>query len=294
MYRETLRSAEINYGDNVTEDEKVCIEKSVAALIDRSVKNTARRRSVHDLQAKIQAAQGESLPDVSQFKPNPVEQSIDRSGPLLDDPAMNVDHIIRIGGVASKVFAKPFHYDWKWSEAGGAYQLTYSAIKDGYAAIDALVDRDVAHINAHAGIGVAFTTETLGSTVPIQVMARSLRWTFNRWSAFGSPNNGHAVTEGGVDLAVFANDSFVTITNPNNGKIWRARRSNGELAQSEEDPTWVLGDTTVEVIWNMVPGVIYTLNVGAWAYVECDDGRFNDSWAWGHLLLDVGALTIFK
>ncbi|MFD6065362.1 hypothetical protein [Rhodococcus wratislaviensis] len=304
-YRE-LAPAQINYDEQLTEDERLCIEKSVAALVDRAARNTARRRTMHDLQAEARAAMNKSLLEViksgpevphfdaSEIQPKVTDRKIDRSGPLFDDKDLNVEQILKIGGVASKIFAKPFHYDWKWSNTGGTHQLNYAADKGGFAGIDALVDTGVAHIKAHAGVGVALNTQTLNSTMAVTVTGRALRWTTHKWTALGSIWNGHAVTEGGVELTAFVDGIPLVNTDLNAGKLWRRRCSDGEIDGYEEDPGWAVGEP-IELTWTMVPGRTYTFNIGAWVYVECDDGAWgSDSWAWAHLLMDVGALTLFK
>ncbi|WP_280347975.1 hypothetical protein [Nocardia neocaledoniensis] len=302
-------TAEINYDDSAPEDMRGVVEKSVDTLVRRATERAEKRRALRSRHEEFRVAEKEHYRrqieadaesarafDEARKRLSSVELNTE-----LADPAPMDAQLVRTAGMfrfgnATKIFWAPFHFDWRWSNHGGAYSLSDAAHKgspgnNGYAGISAAVSRDVAWLDAHAGVGVVLTVADVNSTTPVYVMGRSLRWVRNEYSVLAAPGNGDATTEGGVELTVLENGNLLTFAS---NKMWRMRRSNGEVDQGGGLGEGFQLDPSLEVLWTMKPGSVYTLNLGVWASVDCDDGIYGDSGAYGYIDSNIGALSVFK
>ncbi|MEV0079759.1 hypothetical protein AB0H58_25410 [Nocardia neocaledoniensis] len=301
--------AEINYDDGVAADTRAVVEKSVATLVGRATERMKRQRALRSRHEEFRAAEKDHLrrqieadPESSRAFGAARERltSLELNAELADSAPLDAQLVRTAGmlrfGNATKIFWAPFHFDWRWSNHGGTYSLSDAAHKgspgnNGYAGISAAVSKDVAWLDAHAGVGVVLTVADVGSSTPVYVMGRSLRWVRKEYSVLAAPGNGDATTEGGVELTVLENGNLLTFAS---NKMWRLRRSNGEVAQGGGLAEGFQLDPSLEVLWTMKPGSVYTLNLGVWASVDCDDGIYGDSGAYGYIDSNIGALSVFK
>ncbi|WP_069166468.1 hypothetical protein [Nocardia altamirensis] len=304
MQDESIASAEINYADSVSESERDNIQRSIATLVERSRKRTARERALAAQRTQIRSAAKEAygkllepatpLPNIALdeglSEPPDWQAEIPGTPALTEQTAREISEL-RFGN-ATRIFGPPFHYDWRWSNGGGTYAVTNDASKAGSAGSWAAVKKDDAWADVHAGVGVVISTETVNATGPVLVMGRSLSHSYNSWGVHASINNGDGTSEGRVELTVMENGNFLTAAST---RIWRCRLSDSELDSHYDPDSGYALDTTPEVVWTMHPGRSYTLNIGAWVYVECHDGWWGtDSSASGLLQLDINLLTLFK
>ncbi|WP_280306633.1 hypothetical protein [Nocardia neocaledoniensis] len=302
-------TAEINYGDNVPDDVRGVIEKSVETLVGRAAERMEKQRALRSRHEEFRAAEKEHYRRQIEGDPESARafdaarkrlSSVELNNGLADAEPLDAQLVRTAGmfkfGNATKIFWAPFHYTWHWSNHEGTYSLSDgmavgSPGNNGYAGISAAVSTDVAWLDAHAGVGVAFTVADVNSSTPVFVMGRSLRWVRKEYSVLAAPGNGDATTEGGVELTVLEGGNLVTVAS---NKMWRERRSNGEIAQGGGLAEGFQLDPTLEVLWTMQPGRVYTMNLGVWTTVDCDDGIYGDSGAYGYIDSNIGALSLFK
>ncbi|WP_280482773.1 hypothetical protein [Nocardia cyriacigeorgica] len=309
MSYEESPQVEINIDKGVPEDVRGVIDKSIGSLVERSTRKISRHRAQRDLHSEFRAAQKnhlrrqiESDPESKRAfdeakrnltMPEPNTELVSRSP--LDEQMLKAGELFKFG-TATKVFTS-FHFDWRWSTHDGPYSLSDAASvgspgNGGYAGISAYVNADVAHLNAHAGVGVALTVADVNSTAPVFVMGRALRWARHEYSVFAAPGNGDGTSEGGIELTVMENGNFLTAAQ---NKIWRLRLSDGEVGSGGNlQDGFALDDPSLSVFWTMNPGSTYTFNLGVWSFVDCDDGIYGNSSAYGYIDSNIGFLSVFK
>ncbi|WP_227984826.1 hypothetical protein [Nocardia spumae] len=305
MGLQSLTQVDVNYSDDLSDDMRREIDKSIAALIDRSNRAAERRRAVQQERVLLREAKKDSFRKLfgsdgqaayTSHTTAKEQSAKSESLELPIPPAIDSDELSKAAalrfGLVTKLFQPPFYFDWKWDNSHGTYGLSYTSDKSGVAAINAEVKEDGAFINAHAGVGVALTTETLGSSNDVYVLGRALTWTNRSWFCLAGLQGGDATTEGGTELTVLSDGELIT-SKPET--IWRSRLSDGEYDQfyDPEGPFEV--GNPYEVLWTMHPGKVYTFNLGAWVYVECNEGIFGYfSHAVGSNVTKIGALSLFK
>ncbi|MFE3442459.1 hypothetical protein ACFXNW_05460 [Nocardia sp. NPDC059180] len=309
MSYEEPPQVEITYDKGVPDDTRGVIEKSIGSLVERSTRNISRQRDQRALHSEFRAAEKEHLRrqiesdpeskrafDEAQERFEPIELNAELlNRELLNEQMLKAGDLFKFGA-ATKVFTT-CHFDWRWSTHGGAYSLSDAATvgspgNGGYAGISASVNTDVAHLNAHAGVGVALTVADVNSTTPVFVMGRALRWARHEYSVLAAPGNGDGTSEGGIELTVMENGNFLTAAQ---NKIWRLRLSNGEIGSGGNlQDGFQLDDPSLSVFWTMNPGSIYTFNLGVWTFVDCDDGIYGNSQAYGYVDSNIGFLSVFK
>lgn len=301
MTYQTLAPAQINYDESLSEEQRANVEQSVATLVERSAKLTARREALTAEQDDARMTANEPLLELlrenrhaaeavstAREKWQAIKEHAEWSGAAPEVRTHDVSDWLRFGAVADTIFQPPYHFDWSWLDSDGGHHLSWTSQKSiGAAAIDAAVGYagDATRLRAHAGVGVSLTTDR-----DVVVMGRSLRWTHHKYWVGGAIYGGSATSEGGIELTVLEDGRLLTAATD---KVWRMRCSNGEVAQWD-DEGFAVG-SPVEVVWTMRPGRHYTFNVGAWVYVERHDGMFSaDSWARGFVSAKIGALTLFR
>ncbi|NEW50319.1 hypothetical protein GV792_09655 [Nocardia cyriacigeorgica] len=310
MSYEERPQVEITYDKDVPEDTRGVIDKSVGSLVERSTRNISRQRTQRALHSEFRAAEKEHLRRQIEFdaeskrafdeaKANlkTTELNTELLGPSpLDEQTLKTGDLIRFG-TATKIFTT-CHFAWRWETHEGPFSLSDAATvgspgNGGYAGISAYVNADVAHLNAHTGVGVALTVADVNSTTPVFVMGRALRWVRHEYSVFAAPGNGDGTSEGGVELTVLENGNFLAASPLH--KIWRLRLSNAEVGSGGNlQDGFALDDPSLSVFWTMNPGSTYTFNLGVWSFVDCDDGIYGNSSAYGYIDSNIGFLSVFK
>ena len=86
------------------------------------------------------------------------------------------------------------------------------------------------------------------------------------WGVATAGVAGNAVTEGGLDIAVFDSGQFITVASR---KLWRKRVSGGEEAQGSQPNQQITGP---ELAFTAQAGHTYTVNAGIWAFSDKSSG----------------------
>lgn len=163
--------------------------------------------------------------------------------------------------VTHQAFGAPWHYQWQWHSGTAPLRSTQDR-PNGRLGLWVHADQNDTWSDAHGGFGVALTSTRVQS-----VAARSLRRTTHRYRVHGGSFGGSATVEGGMEMTVLEGG---TLLSEARDRRFRHRVSAGERAEYEE-PGWETGDG-IQVDWVMVPGRVYTLNVGCWVFGEAHGG----------------------
>ncbi|MEW9556339.1 hypothetical protein [Nonomuraea sp. NPDC050783] len=266
----------INISPNLTADQRQCVEQSVAQMIARHREAITRRRATEAERLKPWRDAHEALaerlanhPDAALVLEALRTNSHHLDGMPIDSPSptsslSSVTIEVREG---LEVFALPFDFDWHWQASDGGNFAPRSVSREtGKAKIHAGVssaEGDATWITGHASVGVVLSTET-----EVAAVGRALRSTKERGDICGGNYESDATSEGGTEITVVRGDTFVTSATD---KRWRVRCSGAELGALHDNGGFGIGDP-ISVAWAMLPGSIYTLNVGAWVYAEAHAG----------------------
>jgi hypothetical protein len=162
------------------------------------------------------------------------------------------------GFASPQVFSAPWHYQWQWHNRQPPV-LSSQDRATGEILVHTHVDESTSWSDAHGGFGVVVTSDRVQS-----VVGRSLRRTTHYGEAYAAPLGGTATAEGGMEMTALDGSTLLSSAQD---KRFRVRSSNGEYHSDIEDVGAVTGDP-IEVGWVMVPGRVYTFNVGCWAFAE--------------------------
>ncbi|MEV4374744.1 hypothetical protein AB0J71_47365 [Nonomuraea sp. NPDC049637] len=266
----------ININPSLTADQRQCVEQSVAQMIARHREAITRRRADEAEQLKplrdANKALAERLanhPDAALVLEALRTNSRHLGGmptgsPSLTSSSCSVTIELREG---LELFGLPFDFDWHWQDSDGGNFAPRSVSREtGIAKIHAGIssaEGDATWITGHAGVGVVLSTET-----EVAAVGRALRSTKEKALATGGNFGSDATSEGGTEITVMRGDTFVTSATD---KRWRLRCSGADPGYSHDNGGFGVGDP-ISVAWAMLPGSIYTLNVGAWVYAEAHAG----------------------
>ncbi|QYC42484.1 hypothetical protein Nocox_24405 [Nonomuraea coxensis DSM 45129] len=272
--------ADIRFDDSLDEDQRRCVEQSIAGLRERSRERIASRRAAQaesskpareanaklvkyleehpDAALMFQAMRGRSLlAEDGQADAEPV-----LGRPTLSPVLMDVEVRENL-----KLFGTPFHYDWKWSDSdGGNFPRMSVSRETAVAKIDVgirQIEGDSTWITAHAGVGVAIRVDK-----QVGAIGRAYRTTSEYGKVTQHGFDADATSEGGTELTVFEDGRFVTSATD---KRWRIRVAGDTPNTSHSSEGFAVGEL-MEVTWVMRPGRTYTFNLGAWVYAEAHDG----------------------
>jgi len=269
------KDVRIDYGEELTPEQRVVVERSVHAHIAHVTDADAPLRAARAALAESRAAINAPLvklveadPAAAKARAEAREQrrelvrlldveppAIPRTRDMQLDIATVADN-----GVADQIIALPYHFIWDWHRGGSG---SATANRDtGEVMAGTMVD-DVAFSDVHAGVGVFLTTATNRP-----VVARSLRSSWESYTVSAGSFGGVALAEGGMEMTFLEDGQLKALRQD---KRFRKRVSEGETDQWDSGG-YGLGDGSVEVAGLMLPGRGYTLNVGAWVYCEQEGG----------------------
>jgi hypothetical protein len=265
----------IDYGQDLTAEQRVVVERSVRAHIAHVTEADAPLRAARAALAESRAAIHAPLVKLVEADPAAAKaraEARDQRRELVrlldvEPPAiprtrdMHLDIVtFADNGVADQVIALPYHFTWDWH--GGASGLATADRDSGEVTAGTTVD-DVAFSDVHAGVGVFLTTPTNRP-----VVARSLRSSWESYTVSAGSLGGVALAEGGMEMTFVEDGQLKSFRQD---KRFRKRVSEGETDQWDRGG-FDLGDGSVEVAGLMLPGRGYTLNVGAWVRCEQEGG----------------------
>jgi hypothetical protein len=287
---EASSDVQITFREDLSSDYRQAAERSVATLIARSVEAEAQARAAEAELAKLTEVL--NAPFVKLIEGDPgVVRAIEslRARQLLDRDATDALHqdavltetssalafredfrIIR-DSRSGEFFRPPYHFEWSFQDPGSG--PPFNRIVDrfsGRVGLDArsglLEGGAPGFVKAHAGFGVAFTTDH-----PVRAAASATltpaRWSY-RMRSLGVGSN--ATTEGGVDAAAFEEGRLLDIKSSTR---WRRRISGIEDAFDGGDGTlYVPGGSPGVVFFQMQPGRVCTVNVGIWVFSDRTPG----------------------
>jgi hypothetical protein len=170
---------------------------------------------------------------------------------------------------APQVFGAPWGYQWQWHN-GQPPGTSSQDRTSGQISIRTTVDDSTIWSDAHGGFGVSMTSDQVRS-----VVGRSLRRTTHYGEALAGPLGGTATAEGGMEMTVLDGSTLLSSAQD---KRFRVRSSSGELHYDDGQDGAVTGDA-IEVEWVMLPGHVYTFNVGCWAFAEAHGSLGTGSYA---------------
>lgn len=162
---------------------------------------------------------------------------------------------------AHQAFGAPWHYQWQW-HVGQPPQRSLQDRPNGRLELGVHVDQNSNWSDSHGGFGVALTSDRVQS-----VAARSLRRSHYRYFVHGGSLGGNATAEGGMEMTALEGGRLLSSARD---KRFRRRLGSGEREEYDE-PGWETGQG-IQVDWVMLPGRVYTLNVGCWIFCEAHGG----------------------
>ncbi|MEU6978657.1 MULTISPECIES: hypothetical protein [unclassified Streptomyces] len=281
--------------------EELCgaAERSVGALVLRHMEATRLRR---EAEAVIdEAAVAYAAPATRLVEPDPAAAEVLRTARLLDGSTDSFDRYATLEPTVPEAPAwarqiPPYHYTWSWHDTNGyAPYGVVTTLSSGALGLDArsgsLPGGKSGFVNAHAGFGLAVTTDH-------EVMARGVSFRQMRYSytLAAAGTGGNATSEGGMEFTAFEDGNLIGATDLNLDKLWRSRVSTTLFDPYESDsggqgPYAV--DRPLDLYFRMRPGHGYTFNVGGWVASDYHSGA-GQAGAQAFMQGAVLALTVWK
>jgi len=288
---------QLDLSDDLTADQRAAAERSVAALASRAEKSFELRRQQAQEEAALRArinaplariieADDDAAKAAADLKSMQERWAVKKSYDVVWPQLRPADVQARLAGdgVADEVYVLPFHYSWQWHHDSAPDVSTVDR-STGNIQVGSMVIGGQDRTGIHAGFGVGLST-----TVERMVSVRSLRRTHHRYLVSAGVVGGVALTEGGTEMTVFEDGRLLP---PVSDKRWRKRVSNGE-SESDDSGGFATGEP-YEITFKIVPGRSYTFNVGAWTFIEKEDGFGFSGFSTAQAVLDaqVLAMTVF-
>ena len=291
-----------NHGEEPAAEAREAVEAGIAALREHSYDFHSMRRAA-DLGVALATPPPPEFKRVEVATDSPAvkdaDEAIAREQQAFLD-AMSVDVstpaageapvFLAAGdaGVASQVFAIPYHYNWRWHQ-GAAGLFNLADLPSGRITLSVRANR---RIDSHAGFGIG-----VRATHDHWMTARSLRRS-SEWCRIQSGATGAvALAEGGMEMTVMEGENHVAPRVVD--RRFRYRLNPGFLAAPEEVSYDTGGFDTgapIEVRWFARAGHTYQVNVGAWVFAEWTTGPHaagDISRSSAGVVADVLAITLF-
>ena len=266
----------VTLSDDVPEAQREAIRAGVAVMARRSAQATLRAvddnrehtalmkrlsaplKKLIDDEDDAAAALAAEHTEVDSVDPGPVRERPDWPPVTLvsEESAGSLDAF-----APHQVFGAPWHFQWQWHTGRPPTRSTQDR-PNGRIGLSVHADQDNNWSDAHGGFGVALTSDRVQS-----VSARSLRRTNYWYLTHGGSLGGNATAEGGMEMTAIEGGRVLSAARD---KRFRRRVSSGERDQYDQEG-WETGET-IQVDWVMVPGRVYTLNVGCWLFGEAHGG----------------------
>lgn len=272
---------QISFRDGLTETERQNAERSVAALVERSITRAARDRAAEAALAELTGPlnapfarlvqedplavrAAEKLRDQEILGPYAMDSLRQDDDPYLDSAAPTLAPQAR-ASVRSLSFAPPYDFIWHWH--GGHPAFRHFARQDtGRVGVDArsgsmMEGGAPGFVGTHTGVGVV-AHEGPGRKSARAVL-RAARFAFIlKTVGIGSD----ATSEGGFDLAVFEDGLFVDVVDH---KLWRSRIGPNEERRGGDGPREFFSNA---LNFQLGPDHGYSVNVGVWALSDRTPG----------------------
>ena len=190
-------------------------------------------------------------------------------------------------GVASEVFAIPYHYDWRWHVGSIVFENTPDR-PTGRIRVSVVGKR---RCDAHAGFGIGVRANR-----DHWMTARSLRRSAESCRVRSGATGAVALAEGGMEMTVMEGANLLDVEQD---KRFRFRLNPGFWSDPEEanhDSGGFGTGASIEVRWFALAGHTYQVNVGAWVLAEWTSGPHaagDISRSSGGVVGDVLAITLF-
>ena len=266
----------VTLSDEVPDDHREAIRASVAEMARRAAQATRRAVERNAEQAELArrtnkplhdlvAADGDAAAALSSRDSSVDVAASDDESPRPDWPIVTFTagdagrSVDAVG--AHQVFGAPWHYQWQW-HTGEAPSTSTQDRPAGRIELYTHADQNHHWSDAHGGFGVSLSSSSVQS-----VAGRSLRRTNHRYFVHGGSFGGDATAEGGSEMTALEGGRLLSVARD---KRFRRRVSSGER-DTYEELGWETGDA-IEVGWVMLPGRVYTLNVGCWVFGEAHGG----------------------
>jgi len=259
--------AHVRFSDELNDDQRESVTKSVDALVARSRARYAAITSDEEARAAFYAPHARLVEEDATAGKALAEVQARRKARFqelrfADEwSALKPDIVPIFGGSDApgiQVFPLPYHFAWEWHN-GNAPGVSMSDRLDGNIRIAAGVSDDRDRTDSHAGVGVFLETN-----VPRAVIGRSLRKSDHEWLAAAGGFGGDATAEGGLEMTALEDGRFLDAAAD---KRFRRRVSDGESASQLFEGGLATGNP-LELTWTMQPNKGYTFNVGAWVFCE--------------------------
>jgi hypothetical protein len=269
---EATSTIQLDIRDGATEVQRQNAQRSVEALLARSVDATARRRSYDDAVTKLTDAVNAPLAKLINDDPG-ANAALDE---LSTRPLLGADDVVDLSiavprnrddvAVYSFAVGPPYDFAWSFHEDGGYAPHNQILNRDnGQVALDArsgsVPGGKSGWVKAHCGFGI-FLPASSGQKYPHAVLNPG---EFS-YAVGASGISGNATSEGGFDLAIFEDGRYLTGANI---KLWRVRVSSGEDSHGGQPSHLIAGP---ELQFTMQAGRTYTFNAGIWAYSDRTNG----------------------
>jgi hypothetical protein len=285
----------VQIAEDVPQEHRGAIEASVTTLARRSAEASKRAfersKARHELLTALSRPLHSMLEedtDASEALAAAIRRlEADRPDLSMQEPAWPTVKLVEgkspvadVDFVADQVFGPPWHYQWQWHN-GGPPTTSSQDRTTGQIQMATFADQDHNWSDAHGGFGVALTSDRVQA-----VAGRSLRRTDHTYLVQAGALGGSATVEGGMEMTALEAGNLLSVA--------RDTRFRQRLTNGEEDLLdfggWSTGEG-IEVNWVMLPGRIYTFNVGGWVFSEAHGGLGTASVAPARLHALVIALT---
>ncbi|SEH42644.1 hypothetical protein SAMN05216228_1003328 [Rhizobium tibeticum] len=265
---------EISVRDDATQADRENAERSVAALVARSVSAVAQERAAEaDLAELTDPLRRPFMKLIQEAPPSPETLEKLRTHQLMQAYKMDAleqapftgtyDALVPqdvLSNTRSLGFVPPYDFSWAWHDGSG--HPPFNQVLDrpsGSVGLDArsgsLPGGASGFINAHVGFGVFLRSDTTGQRFPHAVLNPG-RFSFAA-RAVGVGSN--ATTEGGFELTVFEDGQFLTGASR---RLWRARVS-GSVFDPDESTSGSQGPQVMAG-----PELAFTIKARSWVYIQ--------------------------
>jgi hypothetical protein len=270
---------QISFRDGLTETERQNVERSVAALVERTLARAARERAAEAALAELAGPLNAPFARLVQEDPLAVRAAEElRDQEILgsyamesmrqdDDPYLAPAAPILAPRARASVrtvsFVAPYDFTWVWH--GGHPAFNHVAIREtGRVRVDArsgAIDGGASgFVGTHTGVGVV-RREGPGRKSASAVLRAAHVFALKTLGVAGD-----ATSEGGFDLAVFEDGSFVGVVDH---KLWRSRIGPNEERNGAEGPRELFSNA---LNFQLGPDHGYSVNVGVWALSDRSPG----------------------
>jgi hypothetical protein len=275
-------------------------EQAVSAIAERSADTRGRERTADAAVADLIETLNAPLVRLGDTDRPAVEGALDalRGHHVIGvDDLVGPDLEVLVPGPPVSVVAAqglevrgvPFDFGWSWFDGGGGPPFSQMLNREtGRIGIDArsgAVEGGVSgFVNAHAGFGVALTTDHT-----VRAVGRCARRTHYSYHVRAVGVGSNMTAEGGTELTVLEDGALIAAATE---KVFRKRVSASLFSPDESDDSdsggFGVGEA-MQVNFTMQPGRIYTFNIGGWAF--CDRATGVGA-AGGQALVEVDAIAL--